>query len=281
MTQKEVFSDRPTKIIEKKYFNQHRQDDDFAHHFFIDTGAVKLSFTNVNFSFCIFKNGYFKNCKFVDCNFTGAQFENSNFRSSTFVNCKFIFSVFRGTEVSHLELLSNLSEWPNNNREWLRRLRLNAESIGDVKAVKACVKEEMLASREHLKKAREAKEGYYAKTYKGWDKRLPVYIESIGNFFDWHIWGHGEYPHKLAGTIVLIISLSSAYLFLQGQGVNGNAQWNDLLLHAWHCLRDVSQTFIGVKVESVGDGLASSLSLVRYVSLGLFTSVLYKSIARR
>jgi hypothetical protein len=274
-------TDRPVVTIDKKYFNENLSAMELSHHLFVDTGAIKITFENVDFSHCVFKNAYFKGCKFIECNFTGAQFESSNFRGSRFENCKFIFSVFRNTEISHKELLVNLSEWPNNNREWLRRLRINAESIGDVEAVKSFVKEEMLASREHLKKARAAKEGYYRKKYKRWDKRLTVYLDSIINYLDWHLWGHGEHPHKLAFTILGVISLSSVYVFLQNEGVSIDAKMNDLLSIAWVIVTDVSQTFVGVKSTGVDNGLAAILSLVRYISLGLFTSVLYKSIGRR
>lgn len=275
------FVDRPVSIVEKQYFAGDFSGEDFKHHFFIDVGAKEIKFKKVIFSFSDFENAYFKDCIFEECVFIGAQFNNSNLRGSVFVNCKFQYSVFRGTEISHKELLTNLSGMPNVDREWLRRLRINAESIGDVKAVKAYVKEEVRASREHLGKARAAKEGYYAKKYKQLDKKLVIYLESIGNFFDWHIWGHGEYPHKLVIFIGLIILTSSGYIFLQRQGVNGDAQWNDLLSMAWVSLSDVSQTFVGIKSDSISNGLASALALVRYVSLGLFTSVLYKSIARR
>lgn len=274
-------TNRPLVTIDKKYFNENLSAMELPHHLFADTGAIKITFENVNFSYCVFKNVYFKGCKFVECNFTGAQFESSNFRGSQFENCTFIFSVFRNTEISHKELLVNLSEWPNNNREWLRRLRINAESIGDVEAVKSFVKEEMLASREHLKKARAAKEGYYAQKYERWDKRLSVYLESIINYLDWHLWGHGEHPHKLVFTILGMITLSSAYVFFHNEGVSFDAKLNDLLSIAWVTVADVSQTFVGVKSTGVDNGLAAILSLVRYISLGLFTSVLYKSIARR
>ena len=139
----------------------------------------------------------------------------------------------------------------------------------------------MLASREHLKKARAAKESYYGKKYKSWDKRVTVYFDSIVNYLDWHLWGHGEHPHKLIFTILGVISLSSIYVFLQNDDVSIDAQMNDLFSIAWMTVIDVSQTFVGVKSTGVDNGLAAILSLVRYISLGLFTSVLYKSIARR
>jgi hypothetical protein len=170
---------RPVTTVEKQYFAGEFNGDDFRHHFFVDVGAKEITFKKVIFSFSDFENAYFKDCKFEGCEFIGAQFNNSNFRGSVFINCKFQYSIFRGTEISHKELLTNLSGMPNVDREWLRRLRINAESIGDVKAVKAYVKEEVRASREHLRKARAAKEGYYAKKYKKLDKRLAVYFESV------------------------------------------------------------------------------------------------------
>ena len=55
--------------------------------------------------------------------------------------------ILQRTDIPCKEMLINLSSWPNVNRDWLRRLRINYEGLGDVASVKACVRQEMLASR--------------------------------------------------------------------------------------------------------------------------------------
>ncbi len=189
--------------------------------------------------------------------------------------------MFSSTEVPYRELLANLCPWPNVNREWLRRLRINFESIGNIEAVKACAREEMTASREHLKKAREAKEGYYAKTYKGFWKQIPVRWESFRVFLDWHLWGHGEYPIKLFLAVLTVLIVASGYVVVDFYSVNNASSMRDVLYAFLSAFRDVCYTFVGRPQNSIAEWLAAILSLFRYIALGLFISVLYKNIARR
>lgn len=278
---RDIFIDRPVVTIEKRYFSDSYDGDDFKHHFFKDTGAKELTFKNVDFSYCVFDNAYFHKCRFEDCTFIGARFNGCNLRNSSFTNCKFEYSVFSGTEVPYRELLANLCPWPNVNREWLRRLRINFESTGNIEAVKACVREEMKASREHLKKAREAKEGYYAKSYKGFWKQIPVRWESFRVSLDWHLWGHGEYPIKLFLTVMAILIAASGYVVVDSHSVNNSFSLRDAFYTFLTAFRDVSYTFVGLPQDSIAEWLAAILSLIRYIALGLFISVLYKNIARR
>jgi hypothetical protein len=286
------FETRPYTLIEKKYFVGQPIDQKpkyflfkgelyLKHHFFKDTGAKKFIFKNVDFSFSVFDNAYFHQCQFEDCSFIGAKFNGCNLRNSIFTNCKFEYSVFSGTEVPYRELLANLSSWPNANREWLRRLRINFESTGNIEAVKACVREEMTASREHLKKAREAKEGYYAKSYKGFWKQIPVRWESFRVFLDWHLWGHGEYPFKLFITVLAILLVASVYVVVDHFTLNDAPSLRDVSYAFLTAFRDVGYTFVGLPQGSIAEWLAATLSLIRYIALGLFISVLYKNIARR
>lgn len=275
------FIPKNRQIIEGQYVSSSCEGDNFGNYIFRDIGANKLTFRGVNFSFCIFDNAYLKDCKFENCKFTGAKFYDSNLRGSSFSNCEFQYSYFKGTDIPCKEMLINLSSWPNVNRDWLRRLRINYEGLGDVASVKACVRQEMLASREHLRKAREAKEGYYAKSYKGFRAQLLVRLESLTTFLDWHLWGHGERPHKLFVTVCAIVLLSATYHFFRYYQLEAALAWGDIVKSFFYSLRDVTYSFIGVGQASVPDGMNAILSLIRYIALGLFISVLYKSIARR
>jgi len=277
----ELFTPKNRIVIESKFVSSGCDGNDFKNYVFKDIGGNQLTFKGVDFSFCVFDNAYLRDCKFEDCIFTGTKFIDSNFKGSSFVNCKFEYSVFKSTAISSKELLTNLSSWPNVNRDWLRRLRINYEALGDVASVKACIKEEMLASREHLRKAREAKEGYYAKAYKGYKAQFPVRIESLANFLDWHLWGHGERPHKLFFTVCVLIAISAFYVLFDSYGITAASAGTEIAESFFYSLRDVSYSFVGVKQDTVPDGLAALLSISRYIALGLFISVLYKNIARR
>lgn len=41
-------TDRPTVTIDKKYFSENLSKNDLSHHFFIDTGAMKITFEGVD-----------------------------------------------------------------------------------------------------------------------------------------------------------------------------------------------------------------------------------------
>ena len=164
--------EKPVVIVESKFLTKSVDRANFQHHFFRNTGAKELTFQNCDFSFCVFERAYFHACEFINCKFIGARFIDCNFRGAIFDGCSFEYAIFKSTLVSLAEMLKNLPAWPNVRRELLRDLRLNAESIGDAEAVKEYVREELTASREHLKKAREGKESYYASKYKGVRKKL-------------------------------------------------------------------------------------------------------------
>jgi len=273
--------DRPVNIIVNKYFKNSITSINFQHHVFRDTGAKKLVFKNCDFSFCLLERAYFHACEFIDCKFIGARFVDCNFRNARFEGCQFEYSIFKSTLISHHQILKNLSPWPNVRRELLRTLRINAESIGDAEAVKEYVREELSASREHLKKARDGKESYYAKKYKGFHAKLTIYGHSIWSWFDWHLWGHGEYPAKILRTIIIILIFSTLHLLFNDQTFSVNLTISNIISLSMKYFLESAFVFVGVIPDEFPDIVAALLSLTRYVSLGLFISVLYKRLARR
>lgn len=276
-----VLVDRPLVPIDSKYFIKVVSGIAFPHHYFKNCGAKEATFTDIDFSFSIFEKTYFHECKFINCKFTGARIVESNFRGSTFDNCEFNYVTIRQTLISHVEVLANCPSWPNVKREMMRSFRINADSVGDVEASKAFVREELAASREHLRKAREAKEPYYAKKYSGFKKRLNVHWDSFWSFMDWHLWGHGEYPHKLAIAVVAFLLLTAFILFVQALSLNPNISVANVGGVFQDTLRDTGYSFLGIKASSVSDGWAAALALLRYLSFSLFMTVLYKRLVRR
>jgi len=276
-----IFEDKPVKVVNDKIFTESLTGRSFQHHVFRDTGAKKLKFKDCDFSYCVFDRAYFHACEFEDCTFIGARFTDCNFRNTTFNGCKFEYAIFKSTLVSHHQILKNLPAWPNVQRELLRTLRINAENIGDAESVKEFVRYELAASREHLKKARDGKESYYAKKYKGFWNKANIYWQSVWLWIDWHLWGHGEYPGKLLSTIVGILVLLTFFRTLTDHSFNGDSTFYDALSLFLDYLLQNIYVFVGVIPDKFPQGLAALLALTRYISLGLFISVLYKRLARR
>lgn len=274
-------ANRPVKVISDKFITKSVSLNNFQHHVFRDTGAKKLEFKDCDFSYCLFERAYFHGCEFVDCKFIGSRFVDCNFRNTAFDGCDFEYAVFKSTLVSHKQLLRNLPAWPNVRRELLRTLRINAENIGNEEAVKEYVREELAASREHLKKAREGKESYYAKKYKGLASKITIYWQSMSLWLDWHLWGHGEYPGKLIRTIVLILIISTFYRLFNDNTLSENTTLLTVYSLTIQYLIENMYVFVGVLPDKYPGGLGALLALARYISLGLFISVLYKRLARR
>ncbi|MHB8623881.1 MAG: pentapeptide repeat-containing protein [Sulfuricaulis sp.] len=272
---------KPVTVIADQFLTRSVDHANFQHCLFHDTGAKKLLFKNGDFSYCVFERAYFHACTFIDCKFIGARFVDCNFRSASIEGCHFEYAIFKSTLISEKELLKNLPAWPKVRRELLRNLRINAESIGDAEAVKGYVREELAALREDLKKARDGKETYYAQKYNTLGKKLSVYWQSVWVWFDWHLWGHGEYPSRLLRTIIIGVTGAALYRVGTYHQFPVTTSPSSILSISAADYMDVVKAFVGVVPVSFPEGLAALLSIFRYVVLGLFISVLFRRLARR
>lgn len=272
---------RPATTVSYSFFQRSLTNQNCQHYIFRDTGAKKLQFTDCDFSYCFFERAYFHNCTFVNCKFVGARFVDCNFRGATFEGCSFEYATFRQTQIAHKQILVNLPAWPNVRRELVRSLRKNAEGSGDAEAVKVFVREELTAAREHLKKAREGKESYYAQKYKGLANRISVRWQSLWVWLDWHVWGHGEYPWRIVRTIALTFGGAVVWQVTTDPATSMTMPLIDLSHAIAGHLKGIIYSYLGLKVVSMSDGMAAFLGLARYISLGLFISVLYKTMSRR
>lgn len=272
---------KPIQVLRDVFMTSSVQGQPFQHFQFINTGAKDIKFEGCDFRYSSFDRAYFHGCQFVNCKFVGARFVDCNFRGASFDGCDFEYTTFKSTLIDGHELLRNLPAWPNARRELLRNLRLNAESIGDAKSAKIFVREELAASREHLKKARQGKEKYYAQKYGTATKRAQIYWQSLSVWVDWHLWGHGEYPWRLLRTIIIGLVLAGGYRILDSGLITGSMPVGSAFSMALTHFLEVTQSFLGVIPSGFPTGLAAVLSLFRYIMLGLFISVLYKRLSRR
>ncbi len=271
-------------LVEKKIFDTHIKSKDFSFHQFVYVGAKGIEFKNCDFSFSFFERSYFRNAKFIDCKFIGTKFYDCNFFKAQFSGCNFKYSIFRNTLISHEQVLDNLPEWPNVKRELLRAHRVNAESIGDIEAVKVFIRAEMDAQREHLKRARERKESFYSKHYKGIINQTKVRWKSFWLWLDWVTWGHGEYPFNLLRFIAVILFLFSILILLDILPFNSDLTIGSLFKKFMSSLKLTTLVFLGIEknaAEIVPLYLEIILALLRYTILGLWISVLFRRLSKR
>lgn len=259
----------------------------FSHYTFEDFGAKGVEFIDCNFSYCVFTRAYFFDAKFVNCRFVGARFTDCNLRSAHIRTCDFSYATFRGTVIPLEEVISNVPYWPNVRRDLMQSHRVNAASIGDDSAVKAYIREEMHASREYYRRAREAKEAYFAAKYRWsnnkqnwakvrWDSFV-LFIQRIG-------WGYGEYPSQvLVSTFTILLFTALLRSFWQ---VSVSETVDNLLQAIRGNFQTTIAIFLGIPSmlqpnEIPRWSLWVFLVALRYLTLSLFTSMLFRRISRR
>lgn len=177
--------------------------------------AKKITFTNVNFSFCTFEAAYLKDCTFNNCEFVGCKFVNCNMSGSTFFGCDFRYALFEKTLINHDILTCNLPSEENLQRLLLKSLRINYQQIGDIDGANKAISLELEATQIHLKKSWKSRDKYYRNKYQG-IKRFNMLIKWISFSLLDLIWGNGESVIKLCRAILfiaLLIATIDYYIF--------------------------------------------------------------------
>ncbi|MEI6090618.1 MAG: pentapeptide repeat-containing protein [bacterium] len=257
---------------------------DFSNHHFIDVSGFGVVFRNCNFSYSIFERGYFRNSKFINCKFIGCYFTNCNLRGATFESCNLHYVRFKETLLHSDSLIKSLPIEPSTRRENLQNLRINARAIGDEKGIKTYIKKELCAEREHFRKARKKNEDYYAMKYGGFKNGIKVRYQSIMIWLDYYIWGHGEYLKNLILFITAIIVILSLIGAVTSSHFNFGLSLNNLSSLFYNSFKATFCIFLGINIKLnniIGLKLTVIIVLIRYVTLGLLVSMLFRSLSKR
>lgn len=248
---------------------------------FEDISGNDVTFKNVNFSFSRFVRGYFYRAVFENCQFTGCRFESCNFRGATFSQCDFKYASFDRTVVPPRELVVSAPEWPNVRRELMQVLRANAESLGDIDAVRAFIREEMKARREHLRRARDLQEEYYIKKYSSLGPWIKVRWQSFLLWLDRNLLGYGEHIGRAvigSVTLLVIVAVAQFSVTIDMDGSLGAA-----LSHLWGSLRYVVFLLLDVPDTATREPyyLAVIVVCLRYFLIGLLVAALFRALSHR
>lgn len=253
---------------------------DFRHRRFDDLNASRSIFNNCNFSYCIFDRGYFHDATFQNCDFTGARFYDCNLRGSSLHRCELRYSQFYRSLLEVSEIVASLPLEPNLRRDLLQNLRANAAEIGDYESQRLYVLQEIEANIEHWSRAMRGRGSYYIAKYGTGLERLKAGIRLASLRLRGFIWGHGERPFRIlfsAILLVLALSLINFWAVLPRTGWNDSGRGLYIVKYSIDMLLD---TPTDAKMRGF---LAVDYALVamRYCYIGLFISVLYKSISHR
>ena len=265
-------------------FEKDVKGKDFRYNVLFRTGAKGIKFEDCDFSFAVLNQAYFRNAVFVKCKFIGTFFIDCNFRGAELHECDFKYSNFQNTIIPSNVVLDNLPEWPNVKRELLRMHRVNAANLGDAEAVKLYIREELVAQREHYRRARKRNESYYSNKYSGLMNWFFVRMKSIQLWLDWNLWGHGEYPLKLIKSTIIILSGITLFVTFRITNVNGQLSINEFFHSILKSLEYTFNAFIGLSNESlykISVFWTYFVVIYRIIVIGMFVSVLFRYLSKR
>lgn len=247
---------------------------------FDDLNGNQTKFVSCDFSYSIFNRAYFHSASFENCKFTGCRFYDSNLRGATFYGSDFRYATFHRTLLEPLELLASLPLEANLRRECLQNLRANAVEIGDFKSQRTFVLAEIQATADHLSRAIRGSDGYYRQKYGTFSHRFSAALQLFGLKLSSLVWGNGERPSRIifsAIGIVLLLSLINFWAVIPRVGWSATDSGLGILRYSVDVLLD-AQANSNLRGFVAIDYM---LILMRYVYIGLFISVLYKTISHR
>lgn len=253
---------------------------DLRHRRFDDMNAYKAQFIDCDFSYSVFERAYFRSAKFRNCKFVGCRFYDSNLRGASFSASNFKYATFHRTLLDPIEMIAVLPQEPNLRRDILQNLRANAAEIGDFSSQRDFVLAEIGAASDHERRALKGKEDYYRVKYYGFVPKARAALSYFGLMFSGLLWGHGERPLRLIGSAVFFIAVLS---FLNLWAVIPRVGWAETgagLKVIGYCFDQFWDA--GPDIRFRGFLLVDYLLIaMRYVYIGLFISVMFKSISHR
>jgi hypothetical protein len=251
----------------------------FSGFYLYEVTAHVHEFRNCDFSNAVIERSYFRSAKFVACNFTGAKILDSNFRSAEFSGCKFDYLLIQRSHISVPQVLLNLPPFANVRRDLLQQLRANALSIADGSHINALVQKELDAERQYWREARARVSVYYEQKHGTRPKIVTAYWHSFRLWMDQVVWGHGESTTRLLfSTFCALLFLSVIRWLLDSPGATAEMTLGgltDALENTWKLYLDFPSA------EGRGLVWSSLVLMLRYLSLGLFISVLFRKLSKR
>lgn len=245
------------------------RDEDFTRHDMTRVFAVGKVFTNISFKQVNFLGCYFRNCRFVRCDFTGALFKETNLRGSQFENCTFRYTAW---EKSHLDddfLNGCLPSEENLARDLVRSLRVNFSEIGNYEAVNRAAAIEVKLTGQHLYKAAYSNESYYRSKYKGWERFSHAAQHARWKALDL-LWGNGESVVRISFSCFLIIFAVACFYSRETK------------LSLADALTESIWQFWGKQyAQAMPPIYTLALTITQFVAFGLFMAILVKRLSRR
>jgi hypothetical protein len=253
---------------------------DWRHRNFKDFNGLAADFEGCDFRYSNFDRAYFRDARFTECHFDGARLVDCNFKGATFYKCDLKFVHFQRCLLDIREIVASLPPEPNIRREGLQNLRANAIEVGDIDSVGTLVLQEIEAAKRHYSYALYGFDTYYRRKYPTLLSKARAGVQLAWLLLGGLIWGHGEKPWRLLLSCLAILCILTLVNFWS---VMPRVGWNES--HGGlDITRYVIRLFLDMPLDSRFGGFVAIdyiVVLMRYAYIGLFISVLYKSISHR
>jgi hypothetical protein len=200
------------------------------------------------------------------------------------MRCDFRYAQFSQTLIDEKELIANAPSQPNIRREFMMAARINAASIGDLRAIRQIIREELLAERQFHLEAWKGKDTWYKEKYPKFSQKFFHGLKSMALTFDWHLWGHGEYPFKFIISLVIMNLVFGLLVWIFGIGIDATQPLALITHQVWRAVVVASFIFLDIPIpisEEVPEFLCFLIVVARYVFLGLFTSMIFRLLSHR
>ncbi|KWB18344.1 hypothetical protein WL31_11320 [Burkholderia ubonensis] len=258
-------------------------DGKYQHVKFKHVSAANVHFKGCDFSFCEFEDAYFRDATFEECDFKAIKCSQSSFRGAKFLQCKFDYAQFSETHVEAKELVANAPARPNVRRDFMMAARVNAQSLGDARATRLIIREELMAERQFHLEAAIGETQWYVDKYSPLE-RVGHLLRFVWLVCDWWFWGHGENPWRFVRSMAITVIALGLLVWALGSGVDLAQSLGQNLHRAWRGILVATYIFIDAPVkfsEEVSSGLAVAIATFRYISLGLFTNMIFRFLSHR
>ena len=262
-----------TKSIDKKFPDRSVISTlSYQNTLFVRLVANRITFTNINFKYCIFDDVYLRNCVFNCCDFTGCRFINSNLLGSSFRCCSFDYATFKFTRVDNDILTQNCSLYGVNLKShFAKSLRSNYQQLGDIKSANQAMDIELATTKEHLYKKCFSSEKYYRNKYSGLG-RINGFRELIFFKFLEFVWGNGENLIKLFRAFIICLLIIACLIYY----------FDDYPNISVVIIEEALGVFFGIKeVTNFPTWLSSAIVATRLSFLGFFISIMVKRFGGR
>ena len=264
-----AIKDHVKEKLEDKEFTGAISDCSFERKELLRVYAVGIAFKGVSFKQSLISSCYFRNCRFEDCDFTGAQLRDSNLKGSTFSSCKFAYSTWEKTLLDDHFLDACLPSEENLARDLVRTLRVNFAQIGNYEAVNRAAGLEVKLTGQHLYNAAYSNQAYYRHKYPTGARLTHAFRHACWKLLDL-LWGNGESLLRVLVTGMLAVLVAAAWLLGSGSASTFSG-----------ALRASFVAFWGVHLDALPAAIGVSVSIARYVVLGLLMAILVKRLSRR